>query len=302
MNYFYKENTFFITLDRQWNDKTVNDFLDYCRQSRKNQYLLFQNKLILLNDQEVTNQTVLQENDTISIQIPETAIDWPMADQPCSVIYEDDFIYTAHKEPGMIIHTSPKSKECLNGQAAKYQEIHAIHAPVRPIHRLDKDTTGLVLYCKIPFFQPFLDDQLEEKKIQRIYYAIVKAPVPAGKKYSFCDPIGKDRHISNKYRVSNTGKNAWTEAECIETKHGYSLLKCTLHTGRTHQIRVHLSYHHLPIVNDPIYGVPSDLFQNMGLWAKELVYTDPLNNQKHSISDRINKDYVYFGKNWYCNE
>lgn len=195
----------------------------------------------------------------------------------------------------MIIHADRKDEtDCLNACVARYQKDHDIHAPVRPIHRLDQDTAGLVLYSRIPFFQAWFDEQLKEKKIARYYLAIVYGDLKPGYTFSSDRCIGRDRHHAGMYRVSSDGKNAYTDFECLEQKGPYSLIRCQLKTGRTHQIRVHLSDLGYPIVNDPLYGAGSHDFHHMGLWADQITFRNPITGKKYTIHDRINPDYLYF--------
>ncbi len=274
---------------------TLDAFLDAYCQSRKNKYLLVQNKQLLLNDMPVTSlQEPLQGK--LTLLFKEEDVDWAPAENECKVVYEDAFLYIVHKDPGIIIHSSPEETNCLNALAARYQLNHHIHAPVRPIHRLDEDTQGLVLYSKIPFFQPWFDKQLAEKKIHRTYLAICTGNCAPGTKMTIHEPLGRDRHNSNRYRISPTGKDALTKVTCLDQKGPYVLMKCELETGRTHQIRVHLASKNFPIVNDPLYGTRSRDFKEMDLWAYEIEFRNPLTNKKHKIHDFRNEDYDYFRK------
>lgn len=293
MHYHIENNR--IDIDTENTYTTIRDFLNDYRQSRRNQYLLLQNHQILLDNKSVNNADTAIEGKILTLVLPEEEIDWKSAEETCTCIYEDPFCYIVHKDPGIIIHSEHKDDiHCLNAYAARYQLQHHIHAPVRPIHRLDKDTTGLVFYSKIPFFQPWFDQMLAEKKIARQYLAICYGNIKEGKRFSSHMRIGRDRHQSGKYRISSTGKEAFTEFTCLKRKGPYVLIQCILHTGHTHQIRLHLSDMHLPIVNDPLYGKPSRDFRNMGLWAEKLSFHDPITYQKHTVHDLNNTDYDCF--------
>lgn len=287
MKYKRTQNGIDIYDLHSYDKKTVESFLDDYYQSKKNKYLLIQNKQILVNDVTIKNtHGLLHKEDTLTILIPEEEIDWAFAKKECSVIYEDDFLYIVHKEPGIIIHSSPNETNCLNAMAATYQKNHDILSPVRPIHRLDEETQGLCIYSKIPFFQPWLDKQLEEKKIQRQYLAICYGKCNIGDKFTFNQAIGRDRHNAKKFRISKTGKTAITKVQCIAKKGPYCLMQCDLETGRTHQIRIHLSYAGFPIVNDPLYGKKSKDFKDMGLYAWNITFHNPISKKKHSIQDK----------------
>jgi len=292
MKYECKDDRMIISIGRSF--RTLEEFLDEYKQSRKNKYLLLQEKKILIDDIPAKSLQDNIQNRSLTLLTDEEEIDYLPAEKPCQVVYEDAFLYIVHKEPGMIIHGGKDDPNCLNAFAARYQKDKGIHAPVRPIHRLDRDTTGLVLYSKIPFFQPWFDEQLKDKKIQRHYLAITRGTCKENT-YFFCDePIGKDRHQNGKYIVSQTGNEAHTDVTCLKTRNGYNLFRCILETGRTHQIRVHLSYHGYPIVNDPLYGIKDRNFIHMGLWADEVIFRNPVTKKKHRIHDIPNRDYTYF--------
>lgn len=293
MHYHIENNH--ISIDTEGRYTTIRDFLNDYRQSRKNQYILMQNHQILLDSQPVSRTDIPVDGRTLTVIFPAEEIDWKPAEEPCTCMYENAFCYIVHKDPDIIIHSDRKDDtDCLNAYAARYQMTHHIEAPVRPIHRLDKDTTGLVFYSKIPFFQPWFDQMLAEKKIARQYLAICRGNIQEGKHFSSHMRIGRDRHHAGKYRISPTGKEAFTEFTCLKRKGPYVLIQCILHTGHTHQIRLHLSNLHLPIVNDPLYGVPSKDFHHMGLWAEKLSFHDPISLQKHTVHDLDNKDYDFF--------
>ncbi len=294
MKYTWENNKLTIETAGAYEGKTIEDFLNDYLQSKKNKYLLIQKKQILLNDTAVKDihEPIHQQNITLINE--ESEIDWKMANEPCEVVYEDAFVYIVHKKPGDIIHGDAEDTDCLNAQAARYQQIHGLHVPVRPIHRLDQDTTGLVLYSKLPFFQPWYDAQLTAKKIKRNYLAICIGKASIGQKFTCTQPLGRDRHVSNKYRISPTGVSAVTHVECLDVKGSQCLMKCTLETGRTHQIRVHLSSRGYPIVNDKLYGTPSQEYPSMCLWAYEIEIRNPITHKKHKIHDFPNSSFEQF--------
>ncbi len=274
--------------------ETIENFLDYYKQSKKNKYLLIQNKELFLNDKPVKDIHEKINQQSLTLHLSKQDIDWVPSDEPCTVLYQNDFILVVHKESGIIIHGEENDTTCLNAKVARYLLDHHIHTTVRPLHRLDKDTSGIVLYSLIPFFQPWFDDCMEQKKIHREYLAIVYGNRKVGEKFDIHKSIGKDRHHSNQYRISKNGKDAFTHCEVIQQYHKYNLIRCILETGRTHQIRVHLSSIGLPIVNDPIYGKYSKDFKNMGLWAQKISFKDPISEKKHKISEKYLEDYSIF--------
>ena len=260
--------------------------------SRKNRYLLINDKKLLLNGEPVKNADItMQRNDRLSFILDEYEPDYAPADTECRVVWEDDLLYIVSKPAGIIVHDEHDS---LANQAARYLLNHDIKAPVRYIHRLDKETSGLIMFCKIPLFQPYFDKQLEEKKITRTYLALARGNGKIHQKYTFNENIGADRHENNKYRVSRTGKTAVTRAEILNSKNCVLLFRCRLLTGRTHQIRVHMSFHGFPILNDEVYGVKSDKIKNMGLWAYQLEFVHPFTHKTVRVQDADNPDFMLY--------
>ena len=288
MKYFSRGRSIFITIDQQFAGSSLSDFLSFYNRTSRGPFT------IKVNNKDISDEYIFNLSDTLEITSPESEIDYPFSSEPCEVVYEDDIVYIVHKEPGIIIHSD--TEDCLANKAALYQSLNGLNQPVRYLHRLDRDTSGLVMFVKNLFFQPWLDAQLREKNISRIYEAITTGNGKVGQKFTYNQPIGKDRHVNGKYRQSKTGKPAVTKCQLLAKKNGYLLMECHLQTGRTHQIRVHLSSNSHPIVNDPLYGVKSNDFKHMGLWAKKMVFTDPLTSEEITVTDYPNPDYDLFSK------
>lgn len=296
MKYRINHEKLDIRIDQQFAGKPLAEFFSYYYISDKNVHKYIIASDVLINRVPVKDtSTILNSNDVLSIITHESEIDYPMAEKECQIVYEDDFVYVAHKDAGIIIHDD-NSTDCLASQAALYQYNHDINVPVRYIHRLDKETSGLVLFVKQPLFQPWFDEMLKERKISRSYLAITTGNGKVGQKFTFNQKIGRDRHVNNRYRVSKTGKEAITKATIIDRNKEYLLFECNLLTGRTHQIRVHLANSNHPIVNDELYGNPSADFRNMGLWAYKLTFHNPLTDEEITVRDIFNKDYRTFKK------
>ena len=294
MKYAIKPNLLRMYIDQQFSGQPLKNLLAYYGQSDRAIYKLISQKQLLMNHAAVKDANVILEKGMeVSLIMPDEEVDFQPGDKECRVIYEDDFIYVVHKEAGIIIHDDA-SADALANQAALYQLNHGIKAPVRYLHRLDKETHGLVIFVKIPFFKPYFDRLLQEKVINRHYLAITRGQGRLHQKFIFRDPIGKDRHVNNRYRISPTGKPAVTKAEIIAARDGLTLFSCTLETGRTHQIRVHLSSHGFPIVNDPLYGQPSGKIKGMGLWADRVSFPNPLTGELITVSDQPDPAYEYF--------
>lgn len=299
MKYTISQDRIAIIPNEQMRRKSISQFLDdYCISVSKKKDLISK-KMILLDDEPVPSPEEVIGSRIVTILFELSTPDWKPAEHACTAVYEDAFVYAVHKEAGIIIHGEEDDVTCLNALAARYQLDRGIRAPVRPLHRLDRDTAGLVLYSKIPFFQPWFDTQMKEKKITRYYLAVCHGKCEKGKKFTVRKKLARDRHRSGAYRVSQNGKDAVTHFECLDSKGGYVLFGCTLETGRTHQIRVHLADEGYPIVNDILYGRPSKQFAGMGLWAQSIVFRNPVSNKKHRIRDYENPLYTYFESGGY---
>ena len=295
MNISYELKPGRLTLDlpADAEDIPLAEFLRSYHISGKKKYELLQEHQITINRNDASGNEILHGKDRITFALPSQEPDYQPAEQECDVIYEDDFVYVARKEPGIIVH-DPDDPDCLASKAAAYQINHGIQAPVRYIHRLDRETTGLVLFVKIPLLQAWYDAKLEEKEIEREYLAITGGKGHAGQKFTYNQNIGRDRHVSGKYRFSQTGKEAVTKAVVLDRKHDFLLMRCRLLTGRTHQIRVHLSGNRHPIINDPLYGIPSSRFEHMCLWADTIRFSDPFTDELRTMQDPYNEDFAKF--------
>ncbi|MFB4321018.1 RluA family pseudouridine synthase [Paenibacillus sp. JNUCC32] len=202
--------------------------------------------------------------------------------QELQVLYEDDFCLVVNKPAGLAVHPDNESRETtLNHVVAAYYEAEGIHAAVRHIHRLDKDTTGPVLYAKNEYAQLKLDEAMREKKIVRMYAAIVQGRVSQELKRIDL-PIGKDRYHASRRRVSLTGQAAITHILSAEAYPKASLLHIRLETGRTHQIRVHLSHMGHPLLGDVLYGGPGT-FARQALHGERLLFHHPFTGESIEV-------------------
>ncbi len=191
------------------------------------------------------------------------------------IVHEDDFCLVVMKPAGMPVHPSqPGQAGTLDHAVAYYYETTGQYCKLRHIHRLDNDTTGLVLYAKNDFAQQVLDQAMREKAIRRTYQAIAQGRLtpPAG---IIDRPIGKDRHHSQRRRVSPGGAAALTRYRTVEQAKEAALVELELETGRTHQIRVHLQYAGAPLVGDALYGGSMKLFPRQALHGYRLEFAHP---------------------------
>lgn len=193
------------------------------------------------------------------------------------VLYEDDFCLVLDKPAGMPVHESYAGQSgTLDAAAAGHLLRAGDPLPVRHIHRLDDDTSGPVLYSKNDLAQQRLDEAMREKRIDRIYIAVVHGRLREAK--GIIDaPIGKDRHHKSRRRVSAGGETAITRYERLFASDSYSVARVKLETGRTHQIRVHMSHLGHPLLGDMLYGgKPAGGLRHQALHGERLIFPHPL--------------------------
>ncbi len=286
------------TLREQWLDisidslfvETIQDFFDSYIPSKKIQHLLIQNKNILLD-----GNTVKREDPIVglilSINIYPESYDYVKNDLKLDVVYEDEIILIVNKPKDLLVHSDGGSEMTLTAMVESYYA-EQNHISAYPLHRLDKDTSGLVLFSKSPVFQPLLDQYIMHKQIRRNYYAFVQGIIEEGRIFTINKPIGKDRHDPHKRVISSSGQEAITKVDCLgnNKKDRYSVLLCSIQTGRTHQIRVHLSSEGYPILNDRLYGVESALCKRMGLFAESIEMYHPLKEENIEVECDLPKD------------
>ncbi|HEQ8775244.1 TPA: RluA family pseudouridine synthase [Streptococcus pyogenes] len=241
--------------------------------------------LVLVNGQQKKAKYTVQAGDAICFELPkEEVLEYQAQNIPLDIIYEDDALAIINKPQGMVVHPSAghPSGTMVNALMYHIKDLSSINGVVRPgiVHRIDKDTSGLLMVAKTDAAHQALAEELKAKKSLRKYLAIVHGNLP-----NDCGmieaPIGRSEKDRKKQAVTAKGKEAVTRFTVLERFGDYSLVELQLETGRTHQIRVHMAYIGHPVAGDPLYG-PRKTLSGHGqfLHAKTLGLTHPMTGKE----------------------
>ena len=275
---------FTFTLPESLPQMTVKQFLEeQLLIPRKVRHFLRIKKNISINHKEVHWNEMVNPGDICQLTFddedyPTKEILWGNPDL-VQEIYQDQHLIVVNKPEGMKTHGNQPDEIALLNHVSAY-----VGQTCYVVHRLDMETSGLVLLAKNPFILPILNRLLEKKEIAREYWALIEGRVES-KELIFRDKIGRDRHDRRKRVVdSKKGQHAETQVSRLKQfPNKTSLVRCKLKTGRTHQIRVHLSHHKHPILGDPLYNSKSKTSRLM-LHAFRLSFTHPLTLEKLSFT------------------
>ncbi|MEG9296585.1 RluA family pseudouridine synthase [Mangrovibacillus sp. Mu-81] len=239
---------------------------------------------IKVNDEEVKPNFKCPVESTITVTIPDPEeLDVEPENLHLDIPYEDSDVIIVNKPKGMVVHPAPGhySGTMVNGLMYHCKDLSGINGVLRPgiVHRIDKDTSGLLMVAKNDMAHEHLVNQLVEKTVTRKYTAVVHGLIPH--EYGTIDaPIGRDPKDRQSMTVVDNGKNAVTHFKVLERFKDFTLVQCELETGRTHQIRVHMKYIGYPLAGDPKYGPRKTLSINgQALHAGVLGFNHPRTNE-----------------------
>ncbi|WP_035508600.1 RluA family pseudouridine synthase [Halobacillus karajensis] len=274
-----------VIIPEKWNGFTIEKILKKeWNVPRKLMHSFRSNREVTLNNENPHWKTATVKNgDVLRIRLFRPK---PLEVTPTymeiDVIYEDDHILVVNKPTGVFTHpNTPNEQDTLVNGVAFYFQMNGIEATPKYVHRLDRDTSGAILFAKHDLAIAMLGKELQERKIKRTYLAWAHGNIkPVRGK--IIEPIGKDRHHPVRRRVSHGGQHAETHYEVLSyhAEGDASLVKLQLQTGRTHQIRVHLSYIGHPLIGDEMYGGKSSINYKQALHAARLTLVHPFTEEE----------------------
>lgn len=229
--------------------------------SRSYAVKLIEKGLVSINGETVTSKKrSVSAGDTVSIDMPEPEpLEITAENIPIEIVYEDNDVAVINKPRGMVVHPGPGNQSGTLVNAIMYHmgsSLSSINGVIRPgiVHRIDKDTSGLLMIAKNDAAHESLAAQLKEHSVTREYTALAYDNIKEDR-LTIDEPIGRDEKNRMRNAVNGSGaRNAVTHIEVLERFGRYTLVRAVLETGRTHQIRVHMAYIHHPLAGDELYG------------------------------------------------
>lgn len=257
-------------MNTDWSRSQIQDWI-------KEELVTVNNKMIKSNYKvKMNDHIVVTEKEVVEADIPPENLD-------LDIYYEDKDVAIVYKPKGMVVHPSPGhyTGTLVNGLMYQIKDLSGINGEIRPgiVHRIDKDTSGLLMVAKNDIAHRGLVEQLVDKTVKRKYIALVHGNIPHD--YGTIDaPIGRNEKDRQSMDVVDNGKEAVTHFNVLEHFNDYTLIECQLETGRTHQIRVHMKYIGFPLVGDPKYGPRKTLdIGGQGLHAGVIGFEHPVTHE-----------------------
>lgn len=248
---------------------------------------LIENELVTVNGSLVNKKHKLSDGDIVEVNVPDPVEYEAKAENiPLNVVYEDEYLLVVNKPKGMVVHPAAGNYDGTLVNALLYHcgdSLSGINGVMRPgiVHRIDKDTSGLLIVAKNDFAHSSLAAQIKEHSFTREYEAVVFGNLK-NDSGTVDAHIGRNPNDRKKMCVTQkNSKNAVTHYTVIRRYKGYTHIKCKLETGRTHQIRVHMAYIGHPVAGDKVYGVKNEKvsFDGQCLHAKKIGFIHPKTNE-----------------------
>lgn len=266
-------------------DKAV-PFL-YDELSRSSVQQLISDNLVLVNDTPSNKKTIVKEGDIITISVPDPVnLSIEPENIPLDIVYEDEHLLVVNKPKGMVVHPAAGNYNGTLVNALLYHcgdSLSGINGVIRPgiVHRIDKDTSGLLVVAKTDAAHKGLAEQIKEHSFTRVYNTVVVGNIKDDSG-TIDAPIGRHPKERKKQAVTDkNSRNAITHFQVLERYNGFTYLKVKLETGRTHQIRVHMAYRGTPVAGDAVYGNPKKTYGLNGqcLNASTIGFIHPITNE-----------------------
>ncbi len=255
---------------------------------------LIKSKKILLNYTPVDTRTKVQDGNTITVQLDfkEDNSNIIPTKMNLDIVYEDEGMLIINKPAGIAIHPSIAhyADSLANGIRYYFDQI-GLKKKIRPVNRLDKDTSGLVIFAKNEYIQECLIKQMQQHIFNKEYICIVSGIMKI-KFGTINAPIKRKSNSIIERCVSLDGQPSITHYEVIKEFENYSTVKCTLETGRTHQIRVHMAHIGHPLLGDTLYGTKSNLINRQALHCYKLSFFNPLTKIEQTIETNYPEDFI----------
>ena len=276
------ESKKFLVCDEEENIR-LDVFLSKCFQDKSRSYIqnVIEDKLVEVNGRVKKSNYKVKAGDNIKITIPDPVnLNIQSEDIPLDILYEDKDVIVVNKPQGMIVHPAPGVYEgtLVNALLNHCHDLSGINGVTRPgiVHRIDKDTSGILVVAKNDNSHNKLAKQLKDHSMTREYIALVEGVVKLDEG-TVDGPIARHPKDKIKMAVCVNGKKAITHYKVIKRFKNNTLIKCILETGRTHQVRVHMAYIGHPLVGDPVYGYKKQRFKLGGqlLHAEKLGFIHP---------------------------
>ena len=270
------------TLNESWSRTQVSNWIEEDR--------------LTVNGAKVKAKYKVKVGDVVEVTIPEPEeLEIIAEDLNLEIVYEDADVLVVNKPRGMVVHPAPghTSGTLVNGLMHCCTDLSGINGVLRPgiVHRIDKDTSGLLMVAKNDVAHEGLVNQLVDKSVTRKYLALVHGHIPHDKG-TIDAPIGRDSKDRQKQAIVDGGKHAVTHFQVVERFGNFTLVECRLETGRTHQIRVHMNYIGFPLAGDPKYGPKKTIdFGGQVLHAGVIGFVHPVTKEYLEFEAPLPEDF-----------
>ena len=282
-----------VDIDNERLDKYLTSVLDMSRSKVQN---IIKNGGVTLNGKTLNSNYIVSQDEELDVVIESSKEeDIKPLDIDIDIAYEDDYLLIINKPSGLVVHPAPGHHEdtLVNALAKKFKlsDIDSLRPGI--VHRIDKDTSGLMLVAKDNKTHEKLAEMIKNHEVERTYYALVEGVINHDTG-TIDAPIGRDTKNRQKMMVTDKfSKEAITNFRVLERFNNKTLVECKLETGRTHQIRVHFNYINHPVVGDPIYGRKNNISEfGQYLHSKSIRFVHPITKKEIFIDSELPKEFT----------